>query len=405
VLTENRISEIIREKKFQSRAFLLLPMTFNIGVIIGPILGGVLSDPAASYPGLFGKVALFTRFPYVLPNLVSAVFLFFAALMVWLGLEETHHMLLDQPPDLGLRIGARLASLFRRLYWGNWGSRSRSRSGSMLGPYESVPTEDIEMPSEAAPAKSNKKKFTQTLPFRRIFTRNMTMTLITHFVFTLHIGTYNSLYYVFLSTPVWDPKSSEHARHLPFRFTGGLGLQPREVGIAMAILGVIGISMQLFLYPTISKRLGTVVSWRTFLICFPVVYSIMPFLAMVPSTSPPPEGKTGVLVWAAIAGLLFILVSGRTISLPANVILINNNSPHPSVLGTVHGLGQSVSSGARTIGPLIAGWLFGYGLDHGIVGLVWWLLALIAGIACLASLLVREGDGHEIWLEGDEVEA
>jgi hypothetical protein len=29
------ISEIIRDKKFQSRAFLLLPMTFNIGVIIG----------------------------------------------------------------------------------------------------------------------------------------------------------------------------------------------------------------------------------------------------------------------------------------------------------------------------------------------------------------------------------
>lgn len=33
------ISEIIKEKKFQSRAFLLLPMSFNIGVIIGPILG------------------------------------------------------------------------------------------------------------------------------------------------------------------------------------------------------------------------------------------------------------------------------------------------------------------------------------------------------------------------------
>jgi hypothetical protein len=29
------ISEIIRDKKYQSRAFLLLPMTFNIGVIIG----------------------------------------------------------------------------------------------------------------------------------------------------------------------------------------------------------------------------------------------------------------------------------------------------------------------------------------------------------------------------------
>ena len=39
------ISEIIKEKKFQSRAFLLLPMTFNIGVIIGPILGASTSSP------------------------------------------------------------------------------------------------------------------------------------------------------------------------------------------------------------------------------------------------------------------------------------------------------------------------------------------------------------------------
>lgn len=38
------ISEIIKEKKFQSRAFLLLPMTFNIGVIVGPILGIVARD-------------------------------------------------------------------------------------------------------------------------------------------------------------------------------------------------------------------------------------------------------------------------------------------------------------------------------------------------------------------------
>ena len=40
------ISEIIKEKKYQSRAFLVLPMTFNIGVLIGPILG----KSAARFP-------------------------------------------------------------------------------------------------------------------------------------------------------------------------------------------------------------------------------------------------------------------------------------------------------------------------------------------------------------------
>lgn len=91
------ISEIVKERKFQSRAFLLLPMTFNIGVIIGPILGGLLANPVASYPSIFGPHSLFggqngvwwmKRWPYALPNLVSAVFLVCSATALLLGLEE-----------------------------------------------------------------------------------------------------------------------------------------------------------------------------------------------------------------------------------------------------------------------------------------------------------------------------
>jgi MFS family permease len=33
------ISEIVKEKKYQSRAFLILPMIFNVGILVGPILG------------------------------------------------------------------------------------------------------------------------------------------------------------------------------------------------------------------------------------------------------------------------------------------------------------------------------------------------------------------------------
>jgi hypothetical protein len=228
-------------------------------------------------------------------------------------------------------------------------------------------------------------------------------TLAAHFLLAFHVGTFNSLWFVFLSTPVYDPaKPPPVAQRLPFIFTGGMGLQPRSVGLAMAILGVLGIALQLLIYPTLSARLGTVRSWRIFLFCFPFTYFLVPFLSLVPSGSSPPAPKDGPSVWLAIAAVLLLQVVGRTFALPAQTILVNNCTPHPSVLGTLHGVAQSVSSFARTIGPTLCGFLYGLGLANGIVGAVWWGLSGIAIAGLTASWWVKEGDGHEIWLEGDE---
>ncbi|PHH83148.1 hypothetical protein CDD82_3441 [Ophiocordyceps australis] len=387
------ISEIIREKRFQPRAFLLLPMTFHIGVIVGPILGGVLSDPAQSYPRFFGHVALFQSFPYALPNIASAVFLVVAAAAVWFALEETSEASRHAPPDMGIRLGHWLVAKLR-----GWHPIHKPQHLS-YGTMQTSP--DMERLSVLASPKPG-RRYIQRLPFSHIFTRNVSLTLFAQFLLNFHLGTFNSLWFVFLSTPVWyssiDPS---HAPQLPFQFTGGLGLHPTSVGLAMAILGAIRIPMQLFLYPDLAGRLGTLRAWRLSLLCFPLTYFLIPYLAVVPSASPPPEPKTGLTVWLAICVILFIQATGRTFSQPSQIILINNCSPHPSVLGTVHGLGQSATSGANTIGPMIGGFVYGIGLGAGVVGLVWWALSSIAICTCLASLLVGEGDGHEIWLPGD----
>lgn len=278
-------------------------------------------------------------------------------------------------------------------------------SSSQMQP-QSTSAAPSHRPRTGQPAR---RRYTQRLAFRRIFTRNVSFTLLAHFLLAFHVGTFNSLWFVFLSTPVYDPaqpSDSPHAfpRKLPFLFTGGLGLQPRGVGMAMAILGVLGITLQLLVYPAMSARLGTVRSWRLFLMCFPFTYFLVPYLSLVPSSSPPPHPKDGPAIWVSIAGVLLFQVVGRTFALPAQTILVNNCTPHPSVLGTVHGIGQSVSSFARTVGPMVCGYLYGVGLVNGVVGAVWWGLSSVAICGVLASWWVREGDGHEIWLEGDEEE-
>lgn len=72
-------------------------MCFNIGVIIGPILGGVLADPVNSYPHIFGPgswlggkdgVQWMQHWPYALPNVLSGVYIFISWMALFLGLEE-----------------------------------------------------------------------------------------------------------------------------------------------------------------------------------------------------------------------------------------------------------------------------------------------------------------------------
>ncbi|KAF4627682.1 hypothetical protein G7Y89_g10471 [Cudoniella acicularis] len=384
--------------QFQSRAFLLLPMTANIGVIIGPLLGGLTSDPVAAYPGLFGGIKWLEAFPYSPPNILSALFLAFASLAVWLGLEETHVAFVHKN-DFGIKLSQNVAAIFRRC-------RGRQQPGNYLPVDAQDPHSPVVeiSPTTSKPSKRVAPNYPNRLPFRRIFTYNVICTLISHALLAGGMGTFQSIFYTFLSTPVYDPADfpDTYHPHLPLTFTGGVGLSPRAIGFSMATLGTLGIILQLFFYPIINARLGTVVSWRIFLYSFPVVYTLVPFLSLIPSTTPPPSQKTGLIFWAALTTIIFIFVMGRTFAAPAAQILINNCCPHPTVLGTVHGIGQSASAAARTVGPALGGWVYGVGLEKGVVGATFWVLAGVAGLSCFASNFVKDGDGHEIRLDGDD---
>ena len=345
------------------------------------------------------------RWPYALPNIMSACFLLFSALAVIFFLEETNELCKDKP-DPGLRVGRVIR---RYVFRENIATKSGYSAvpGDEFGASNSLelqPTPTSAHPDTPATSDKTNKGLRQKLPFRRIWTRNLILTLLAHGLMAMHVGGFNSLWFIYLSTPRFDPAHPHPPGYKPYgfvHFTGGLALPPARIGVALAILGAIGITLQLFLYPKLSHRLGTAKSYRIFLALFPVTYTLAPFLSRVPSWSKPPAGVSGPYVWIVMICVLFIQVLARTFALPCTTILVNNVSPHPSVLGTVHGIGQSVSSLTRTIGPIMFSWVFGKGLNIGIVGLGWWLMAAVATVGCVAAQWVREGDGHEILLEGE----
>lgn len=322
---------------------------------------------------------LLEAFPYALPSLLCTVLLFVEAGLVTTSLEET----LATKRHNGSVMG-QMANMYRGIITVLLGQDSQ-RPG--------IPRDLSEKyGSDGAQAKA--------LPFAKIWTPNVRWTLLSVAIFDLHMGAFSGLWIIFLSTPrsTLDQRAHTDAIH----FTDGLSFSPSLLGSSLAILGAVGLVLQVLLYPWANSRFGLMRCFRYSLLLFPLAYFLAPYLALLPSTTVPPQPASGPFIWLGISLVLTLQVSARTFALPASIILVNNASPHPSVLGTIHGVGQSVSSAMRTLGPVAGGYWFGLGLEKGMVGLGWWAIACISALGCVASLSVKNGSGYEVVLQEEE---
>ena len=334
-----------------------------------------------------------TNYPYSLPNLFSGIFILISALCVVFGLDETHEAL-QHKRDYGRLIGKKISRLCLRRGRDTTGytelaihdtelqpvTRTLSASGSTVFP-RSVPNAQVQLPVPNTPSKVNSN--TSQSPFRRILQKNVLLTLASHHLLAFHVSSFNAL--IFLLLPA--PHSPNNDYHFPsIRFSGGLGLSQEKVGLAMAILGVIGLPLQILIYPPLTAKLGTLPGYRLFLPFSILAYISLPFLVLVPE-------RPVWLVWILLSIVLASQVLSRTFALTGTVILVNNSSPDRSTLGTVHGVAQSASSAARMLGPTVGGALLGLGLKNNFVGGVWFGMAVVAAGNWLLLFLIYEGDG------------
>lgn len=85
------IAELVADKKeYQARAFAVMPITFNIGTVLGPIIGGWLADPFTNAPhSIWTKFGIFKAFPYLLPNVFPIPMVVLAFFLCLFFLRET----------------------------------------------------------------------------------------------------------------------------------------------------------------------------------------------------------------------------------------------------------------------------------------------------------------------------
>ncbi|KAF1935856.1 MFS general substrate transporter [Clathrospora elynae] len=79
-------------KHTQARAFSLFAFFSNMGIFIGPLIGGALERPAEKYTSTFGKAQFWHDYPYVLPNIFTSAIALSAAITTMLFVKETLHI-------------------------------------------------------------------------------------------------------------------------------------------------------------------------------------------------------------------------------------------------------------------------------------------------------------------------
>ncbi|KAL9109788.1 MAG: hypothetical protein Q9227_005657 [Pyrenula ochraceoflavens] len=391
---QTTVAELVTVKEHQPRAYSIMPFVWCLGSIIGPALGGLLAQPCEKYPLFFRHESLFRRYPFLLSNLVCVAILIFGIIVGVLFLEETHAKRKGHK-DYGRKLGQKIITRLS----GQPPVRTERHS-------EDLPEYCLDQPPEYKSRESSPRISTTSFPgnmesadvessrpnksqlgVRRTFSRQIILFIVGYGILAFHSVSFDQLMPVLLS----QPKSYEKPS-LPFKFSGGFALSSKAVGAMMAVQGFYSMIAQLWLFPWAVRRLGTLTTFRTVILVWPVLDFAVPYLLLLPERY-------------QIAAVYFFLIAKITlhvIAFPSMTMLITNSAPSTLVLGTINGVAASTACLARAIGPTVTGFVHAVGLQHGYVGLAWWVMGLMCTLGAVESFWLEEPDTENISPQKEE---
>jgi len=322
-----------------ARGFSLLLMTWAIGIVFGPLIGGVLSRPQGRWPGVFSH-PFWDKYPYFLPCLVCAALLCLSFVIVALFLEETVKL---QPTLTNSDVTV-----------------TREGSSDTLDQH----ADDAQKP----------------LPLRSVLTRPVLISLANYAVLALFEMASLTLIPLIWSTSV--------------EF-GGLDFSPASIGLWMSIYGCMDGVFQFALAPRILERFDAGYAFMTSISACAVVYIMFPFenlaLRMRQAVSGP-----NVVAWLLIL-LQLSSLSIQRMGFSAVYIFISSAAPNKRSLGATNGFAQTIVSIQRTFGPAAADSLFAFSVTNNVLGgnFVYVVLLVLVSVGLyIASRLPRHRWAH-----------
>ncbi|QIX00865.1 hypothetical protein AMS68_006382 [Peltaster fructicola] len=357
----------ITDRSNQGKAFTYLPVIYGLGGITGPVLGGLLVTKMDPF-----NPAKKAKYPYLLPNLVSAGLLVVDFIITALFLEESLEGAKNLPP-----FYRRVGDMFSWLWQFNSSSnptyvRRKQDDPARQSLIPRASQEDIQEEDEDESTLQDKSH--EKVDYKEIMTKNTILLMVTFLIFQLSNVSFNGLYPVFAQAPT----------------PTGRALNPEEIGLSLAFAGGITIVFQVGIFGRLRERMGNKVTYRASLIGFALAFVLVPWVGYKNSSGKAgdPITTTGeVLLWIELGVVLIVKTIASVAGLAAALLLITNSAPSHNTLGTLNGIAQTLSAAGRAAGPLISGALYtaaikvqpkGEALAFGIFGIVAFIGAILS---------------------------
>ncbi|OQN97714.1 hypothetical protein B0A48_16034 [Cryoendolithus antarcticus] len=411
---QTMVAEMVKKPEHEPKAYAVQPFVWTLGGIIGSAMGGFLAQPTVFYPSIFPADGLFGKYPYLMPNIVAVVVIVLAIIQGAIFLEETNPNELVSDDDAidtqsimsehtpMLRAPRASVSMRRR-------SMRPSELHSARPPRPSFVEEGLPGPMgqmfdlrrtsfgtmhslrlQPAEVANIRREAAANRPARPVVSRRGTSRVegaafkgtafnytVVMLIAALTIISYHSMAFIsILPVHLLDKPLTPLGQ---LDMIGGLGYTVHDVGIYLAINGVISLFIQGTIFPFFVDKVGIWKSLVWMVVLFPIPYMIMPFLSALPFTQ--------LFVYLALVLQSFFGI----IVYPVALIMLKDATPSSQVLGKVNGAAMSACCLARTVSPPLVGVIYSAGGSAA----AWFSCAGVAvlGIAQL-FFIPRKNMGH-----------
>lgn len=424
------LGEVATERKHQAIAFSVMPMIWQFGSIIGPLIGGYLSGNDTRYDFLRPLV---TAHPYALPNITVALFVLACLFVMLFFLEETHfkhkyrHDYFVEIGDFILRVVFGVKPKDRP--WHNTRSslqsrfKNQSHSANEESPLleEGDNTEDQPQPLYSQEARrsvhrrpSNSSddsiEAVGTVLSRRqsralvraysmheegdednaswseLLTPAIFYAIVCSFIMALHMTVFEEFIPVFLAYEVARDETGALASKFPFKISGGLGYTSEDTGALLSSTGVLGVFLIVVVFPYIDRHYESIATYRRFISIFPFLYLVIPYVVFFAD-----HPTASHLVVYSITCLKTLAVSMAN---PQIFLIIHNCSPQKH-RALVNGATISVNALARCVAPAVWGYLMTWGEKGNIAWLPWWSVVFLTLLSIYQARFLRDSNDED----------